>query len=123
MVRILLVDDDPRIRKAVSYLIQDELPGVTIDTAVNGEEACGYVSRTPPDAVVMDYQMPVLNGLSACARMRREGYDHPVIVWSSAPRMMPPLDVETSGATQILDKMRMNDGELARILRQYVQSL
>ncbi len=65
---ILVVDDDPDILRFVRVNL--ELEGFTVATASNGAEAVEYVLATPPDVVLLDVMMPVMDGLTALRRLR-----------------------------------------------------
>ena len=67
-LRVLLVEDNEINREFASELLLGE--GVVVDTAVNGEEAVHRVRAADYDAVLMDIQMPVMNGLDATQRIR-----------------------------------------------------
>jgi CheY-like chemotaxis protein len=57
---ILVVDDDPAIRATVAEILEAE--GYTIRTASNGREALELVEQDVPHVVLLDMQMPVLDG-------------------------------------------------------------
>jgi serine/threonine-protein kinase len=60
---ILVVDDDPAIRRLFSALIADALPDAAVSTATDGLVAVEMVRAMVPDLVVLDLQMPHLNGI------------------------------------------------------------
>jgi DNA-binding NarL/FixJ family response regulator len=73
-VRVLLADDDSAFLESLRRLIDEQpLLGVA-GTAVNGLEALELAEQVEPDAVVIDIHMPLLDGVTAVARLRR---DHP----------------------------------------------
>jgi len=65
---LLLVDDEPHIRAFLRKSVGDHLRVVE---AGNGEEALLQIQREPPDIVVMDLEMPVMDGLVAAQQMRK----------------------------------------------------
>lgn len=74
--KLLLVDDTPINREIAAELLQ--MVGFTVDTAENGKEAVETFEKSAPgtyDAILMDVQMPVMNGYEATKVIRRS--DHP----------------------------------------------
>ena len=65
---ILVVEDDPISRRILAGLLKEE--GRVIDTAVNGAEAVEAVKRRPYDAILMDIQMPEMDGFAATRAIR-----------------------------------------------------
>lgn len=66
--RILVVDDDPHIRDLLSFALGKA--GLETDQASDGEEALAAVEARPPDLMVLDINLPRLNGLDVCRRLR-----------------------------------------------------
>jgi DNA-binding NarL/FixJ family response regulator len=71
-IRVLLADDDEPFLESLRPLI-DHRPGLTVvGAAHDGLAAIELADRLRPDAVVMDLHMPLLDGVSAVARLRHE---------------------------------------------------
>jgi DNA-binding NarL/FixJ family response regulator len=64
-IKILLVDDQVMVRKGFRLLLEAEEDMHIIGEAENGADAISQISRTNPDVVLMDIQMPVMDGLEA----------------------------------------------------------
>jgi two-component system OmpR family response regulator len=77
---VLLVDDDPHIREVLAFAF--EKAGFAIASAGDGEEALTEVARHSPDLVVLDINMPRMDGLEVCRRLRSQS-DVPVLFLSS----------------------------------------
>lgn len=78
---ILVVDDDPHIRQLVVFAL--EKAGLDTLEAANGEAALASVASFEPDLVVVDINMPRLDGLEVCRRLRASGNGPPVLFLSS----------------------------------------
>ena len=77
---ILVVDDDPNIRDVVCFAL--DKAGMTTTAARDGAEALRLVEAQTPDLVVLDINMPEMDGLEVCRRLRQSS-DVPVLFLSS----------------------------------------
>jgi two-component system, OmpR family, KDP operon response regulator KdpE len=66
--KILVVDDAPQVRRVMRTSLSSQ--GYTVYEARNGEEALAGVRATPPDLVLLDVNMPGMDGLTACREIR-----------------------------------------------------
>ncbi|GEM49694.1 MULTISPECIES: response regulator [Deinococcus] len=66
MIRILLVDDHALFRQGIKSLLESEGDIRVIGEASNGREAIRFAAETKPDLILMDIQMPELDGVKAC---------------------------------------------------------
>ena len=76
-LRILVADDSEQNRELLKIVLGDE--GATISEAANGEIALEYVREQEFDLVLLDIQMPVMDGFTALAKMREAGVAIPVV--------------------------------------------
>ncbi len=77
---ILIADDDPHIRQLLAFALNKA--GLVTREAQDGEEALAAVAADPPDLVVLDINMPRMNGLEVCRRIRAQG-ELPILFLSS----------------------------------------
>ena len=70
-VRVLVVDDHDLIRDGLTKLLTGEDGIEVVGMAVNGRQACELTARLKPDIVLMDINMPVLNGIEATAKIKK----------------------------------------------------
>lgn len=71
MSHILIVDDDPHIRELLAFALGKA--GMSVAEAADGEDALAALARRMPDLMVLDINMPRLNGLDLCRKLRAEG--------------------------------------------------
>jgi DNA-binding NarL/FixJ family response regulator len=69
--KILIVDDNPMIRHCVRRCIEANTGWHVCDEAENGQVAIEKVVRHDPDVVILDFQMPVMNGLEAARQIKK----------------------------------------------------
>jgi DNA-binding NarL/FixJ family response regulator len=79
-VRVLIVDDDPLVRGALTMMLDGAAGIVVVGEAVDGAQALAAVDKHFPDVVLMDVRMPVMNGIVATERLRRRPRPPEVIV-------------------------------------------
>ena len=78
--KILIVDDDPHIRQVLSFALGKA--GMETSEAGDGEAALAEIEARRPDLVVLDINMPRIDGLEVCRRLRASG-DLPILFLSS----------------------------------------
>jgi two-component system, OmpR family, response regulator MprA len=78
MARVLVVDDEPAVRRALERALK--LDSYEVALAADGEEALDVLARGAADAVILDIAMPRLDGLEVCRRMRKAGDRTPVLM-------------------------------------------
>ncbi|MCP4110155.1 MAG: response regulator [Desulfobacteraceae bacterium] len=79
--RVLLAEDNAINQEVALKLLKEH--GITADTAVNGEEAVEAVEKKEYDAVLMDIQMPKINGYEAAKMIRQKSKDIPIIAMTA----------------------------------------
>jgi DNA-binding NarL/FixJ family response regulator len=114
-IRVLVADDDREFRYSLQELIGRQPELAVIGAAADGLEAIELAEKLGPDAVVLDLHMPLLDGVSAAARLRR---DHPsvcliALTGDDAPALHSA--VLEAGADDVLLKSQLVDGLLDRL--------
>src|ERR1700746_4236631 len=79
--RVVVVDDDSDVLASLERGLR--LSGFEVSTAVDGAEALRSANETRPDAIVLDINMPVLDGVSVVTALRAMENDVPVCVLSA----------------------------------------
>ena len=80
MARVLVIDDDPSLLRALRVGLQ--AGGHEVETAANGEKGIAATALVSPDVVVLDLELPDIDGLAVC-RAIRGWSDVPIIVLSA----------------------------------------
>lgn len=79
-IRIVLVDDQPLIRRGFSAILESE-PGITVvGQAGDGREALDVIAACTPDVVCMDVQMPGMDGIQATRALKEKGDPTPILI-------------------------------------------
>jgi len=71
LVRILVVDDNPSVRHYLRSLLEQQSMWQVCDEARTGKEALQRIKKNPPDMILMDFQMPDLNGLDVARQVAK----------------------------------------------------
>jgi two-component system, chemotaxis family, chemotaxis protein CheY len=78
--RCLVVDDSRVVRKVARRILENN--GYVVEEAENGQDALNCCRRTLPSCVLLDWNMPVMNGLSFLKALRQEfGPDQPLVLF------------------------------------------
>ena len=114
-VRVLLVDDDTDFLDSLRPLIEHQ-PALTVaGLAENGLDAIELADQLEPDAVVIDLHMPIVDGVTAVARLRK---DHPnlcLIALTGDPAPELHEAVTEAGADAVLMKGDLVDSLVQRL--------
>ncbi|MGH8672570.1 MAG: response regulator [Burkholderiales bacterium] len=79
-IRVILIDDHTLFRKGLSELLEQRGSIKVVGVTGNADEACALCREHRPDILVMDLNMPTLNGLGLSRRLREEGCDIPILI-------------------------------------------
>lgn len=80
--RILLVDDHPMMRRGIRQMLELEDDLQIVGEASHGEEALGLIEPLQPDLVLLDNNMPQLNGIETLRRLRTMDYRGKVLLFT-----------------------------------------
>lgn len=112
-VRILVVEDD---RKAARFLKQGlEEEGHAVDVAEDGEEGARYGHTNPYDLIILDVQLPGMNGLQLAWDLRRGGIKTPILMLTARDSTQDVVRGLDAGADDYLAKPFAFDELLARV--------
>ncbi|MGE3268955.1 MAG: response regulator transcription factor [Chloroflexota bacterium] len=112
-MRILVVEDEPRMAATLGEGLREA--GYTVDIAVDGAEGLDYLSTVPYDAVLLDVQLPKLDGFEVCRQMRAKGLLTPVLMLTARDTTADKIHGLDSGGDDYLTKPFAFDEMLARL--------
>jgi diguanylate cyclase (GGDEF)-like protein len=101
---VLVVDDDPAVRLLMRESLEPS--GCLVEEAENGQQAVELFGCTAPDLILMDVQMPLMNGFEACRRVRQddEGRDVPIVIVTGLDDIDSIEKAYEAGATDFITK-------------------
>lgn len=96
--KLLIAEDHPLTRQTLEYQLK-KLPDINLLAGVeNGKLALDFVSENKPDLILMDIDMPVMNGIDATIEIKKSHSDIKVIILTSHGERERVLDAFNSGA-------------------------
>ncbi len=106
MIRVLLVDDSAVIRRLLQSALAEDKKIEVVGVAANGKIGLDQMERLKPDLIVMDVEMPVMDGLQTLAEVRKRDRNVKVIMFSTLTERgaSTTLDALTLGANDYLTK-------------------
>lgn len=116
VITVLLVDDQPELLRGLEMLLSLEADVRVVGTARSAEDALDLVACLRPDVIVMDVQLPGMDGISATRRLRREPLASQVIVLTLYDDPDTRRRALLAGASAFIAKHAM-DGALVAAIR------
>ncbi|MEU8432507.1 response regulator transcription factor [Streptomyces sp. NPDC029216] len=111
--RILVVDDEPAVREALRRSLAFE--GYAVRTAVDGLDALDQAASYAPELIVLDIQMPRMDGLTAARRLRAAGSVTPILMLTARDTVGDRVTGLDAGADDYLVKPFELDELFARV--------
>jgi len=99
---ILIVDDEPGVRTALSGVLRDE--GYTVDAVSSGEDCLERVTRIAYDLIVLDVWLPGMDGLATLARLRERQIDAQIVLISGHGNIESAVRAIKMGAFDFVEK-------------------
>lgn len=97
-IRVLLADDSIAVRKLLSVTLSQQDGLEVVGAAKHGQEAIDLLPSARPDVILLDVEMPVMDGIDALRQIRQRGLKTPIIMFSS---------LTVRGAEATLDALAM----------------
>jgi two-component system chemotaxis response regulator CheB len=105
-INVLIVDDSALMRNLVGKIVQSCPDLAVVGTAMNGRFALSKIDSLHPDIIVLDIEMPEMNGIEFLQERKKRGIDIPVVVLSSIARKGASITMEclSLGASDFIMK-------------------
>lgn len=113
--KIVVADDEPRIRKMIARLLTDE--GYEVMPVDNGREAVEALLSFQPDVILLDQQMPVMTGVEALEEIKRISPNQVVLFVTAFGSISLAVDAIKKGAYDFIEKPFDNDKLLLTVGR------
>lgn len=106
VIRVLVVDDSALMRNLVSKMIDSAPDMEVVGKAMNGVFALQKIERLDPDVIILDLEMPQMNGLQFLEERKHLGLDTPVVILSSVAQRGAKItmDALALGASDFITK-------------------
>ncbi len=99
---VLLAEDEPKIAKLIIDLLKKD--GYQVDYAKDGEEVMFYSDNNIYDVIILDWMMPVLDGLESCIKLRKNGFNGAILMLTAKDSLDDKVIGLESGADDYLIK-------------------
>jgi two-component system chemotaxis response regulator CheB len=127
VVRVLVVDDSSLVRRIVTTTLKEEADFEVVGTARDGQHAIAQVKALEPDVVVLDVEMPILDGLATLPKLLEVRPHLPVVMYSTLTERgaSATLEALARGAVDYATKPTMvsNQEEAAALIRRDLVTL
>jgi two-component system, NarL family, nitrate/nitrite response regulator NarL len=107
--RILVAEDDESFLDVIALVLEQDDGFAVAGRARNGREAVELAERIEPDAVVIDIEMPVLDGIEATRLLRASMPELPIVAVSGHDYEERVLEIRRAGADDYVRKARLAD--------------
>lgn len=122
-VTILIAEDIKMNRMLIGTMLRNVLPGLQLYEAENGEEVIKLLEEVVPDLILMDVQMPVLDGIETCRKIRllsnRKLQQIPIVALTAGVSKEERANCEMAGMDDFLSKP-IDKNQLYTTLRTYL---
>lgn len=125
-ISVLVVDDSALMRNLIGRIVE-QTPGLSLaGKAMNGQFALDKIPMLKPDVIVLDIEMPMMNGVEFLKERRKRGLEIPVIILSSIAKEGAAVTLEclSLGASDFITKPSGSDSaDISRVAQKLAEVL
>jgi PAS domain S-box-containing protein len=115
--QILIADDHEMLRRGVRTILENEPDWEICGEAIDGQDAVEKTASLRPDLVILDINMPVLNGLAAVRHILRSSPQTKILVFTVHDSDQTVKEIHAAGAHRFLSKSNASD-DLLRVVKE-----
>lgn len=115
MIRLLVVDDQPVVRRGLGMRLVLEPDMVIVGEASNGREALTMAQALSPDVILMDIEMPIMDGITTTATLRTTVPQSAVVMLSIHDDVLTRTHARVAGAVAFVEKCGTTEALLTAI--------
>jgi len=119
--QILIADDHEMLRRGIRNALEDRQDWQICGEAVDGQEAVNKVNTLRPDLVILDINMPVLNGLAAVRQILRNRPQTKIVIFTVHDSEQTIKEIQAAGAHAYVSKNDASDA-LLRVVEDLLES-
>jgi DNA-binding NarL/FixJ family response regulator len=102
--RILIADDHSLVRKVLKTTLENHSDWQVCGQATNGLEAVQKAAELHPDLIILDFAMPVMDGLGAARQILSASPSVPILIFTNYYFPSLVLEADSVGVRQVIDK-------------------
>ena len=102
--RILIADDHSLVRKVLKTTLENYSDWQVCGQATNGLEAVQKAAELHPDLIILDFAMPVMDGLGAARRILSASPSVPILIFTNYYFPSLLVEADSVGVRQVIDK-------------------
>lgn len=121
-VKIAIIEDESTI--AQMYRMKFESEGFIVEVASNGKDGVDMIAKHTPDIILLDIQMPEMNGAEALRHIRKieGGHNIPVIVLTNLGQQESPKELSELGIEDYIVKADLTPRQVVEKVKKIIQS-
>lgn len=122
MTKIAIIEDDPVISQM--YRMKFEADGFEVYMADDGKRGVEIVKSVKPDIILLDLQMPVMNGVEALTEIRSQpwGKDIPVLILTNLGEEEAPSEIKSLDITSYIVKAALTPKQVVARVKQALEA-